>query len=321
MAGQDCPEVGRPDHVSAKSNVERQPLRLPFSYGVNAMRLDVGNRTLDLGVPAVMGIVNVTPDSFSDAGDHFIPDIAIEAAQRMIAAGARIIDIGGESTRPGATPVPAELQLERVLPVVEALRQNESVILSVDTGDAAVIRQVCAAGADMINDVFALRKPGALGAAGESGALVCLMHMQGSPATMQEAPKYRALPDAVITFLRSRLSAWEAAGYARQRLILDPGFGFGKNDSHNLKLLATLQEIGAIGLPLLVGLSRKATLGRLTGRDPKDRLAAGIAAAVMAVERGASIVRTHDVPATVDALRIVQAVRRFDASAVDSKHN
>lgn len=276
------------------------------------MRLDVGCRTLDLTEPAVMGIINVTPDSFSDGGEHFDADIAVEAAQQMIDAGARIIDIGGESTRPGSAAIPAELQLERVLPVLESLRQNDSVILSVDTGDASVIRQVCAAGADMINDVFALRKPGALQAAGDSDALVCLMHMQGSPETMQDAASYSALPDAVIEFLRTRLDVWEAAGHARQRLILDPGFGFGKNDDHNLKLLATLAEVCAMGLPVLAGLSRKATLGRLTGRPPKERLAAGIAAAVMAVERGAQIIRTHDVPATVDALRIAHAVKAFE---------
>lgn len=273
------------------------------------MRLDVGSRTLDLAEPVVMGIVNVTPDSFSDGGDFADPERAIEAALQMVDDGAGIVDVGGESTRPGAVAVPAEVQLARVLPVVEALRQDPSVIISVDTGDAAVIRQVCAAGADMINDVFALQNRGALEAAGESGALICLMHMQGSPATMQQSPSYSALPGAVIEFLQGRLEAWESAGYARERVILDPGFGFGKEDRHNFKLLATLGEICALGPPVMVGLSRKATLGRLTGREPKNRLAAGIAAAVMAVERGARIVRTHDVPATVDALKIVHAVR------------
>jgi dihydropteroate synthase len=273
------------------------------------MHVSLPSRILDLSDPVVMGIVNVTPDSFSDAGHYRDASAAIDDALAMVDAGAGIIDIGGESTRPGSNRVPAEVQLDRVLPVLEGLRRNPELVLSVDTGDAVVIREVMRAGADMINDVFGLREPGALQAAGDSGAAVCLMHMQGSPQTMQERPAYTELPADIVDFLAARVETWQGAGFATNRLVLDPGFGFGKLDEHNLTLLATLAEFTDLGLPVLVGLSRKATLGRLTGRKTADRQAAGIAAAVIAVERGANIVRTHDVPATVDALRIVSAVK------------
>ena len=277
------------------------------------MHLTLGTQTLDLSEPVVMGIVNVTPDSFSDGGRHFEPKRAIDAALEMAAAGATIIDIGGESTRPGAEPVSADRQLARVMPVLDGLRDQSPVAVSVDTGAAAVIREVATAGAVLINDVFALRQAGALEAAAATSAAVCLMHMQGTPQTMQDSPSYARLPEEILEFFAARIEACEMAGLDRQRLVLDPGFGFGKLDEHNLTLLASLEAITTMGLPVMVGLSRKATLGRLTGRNVGERLAAGVAAAVMAVERGAAIVRTHDVPATVDALKIVSAVQAATA--------
>ncbi len=255
-----------------------------------------------------MGIVNVTPDSFSDGGAYEDAAAAVGAAEAMIDAGAAIVDIGGESTRPGAEPVAAKVQLERVMPVLEKLRDTDAVV-SVDTGDAEVIRETTAAGADMINDVFGLHQPGALQALADSRAAVCIMHMRGFPATMQESPSYARLPGDIVDYLRGRIAACRESGIARDRIAIDPGFGFGKTDEHNLRILAGLRQFAELATPLVVGLSRKATLGRITGRPVDQRLAAGLAAAVLAVERGASIVRTHDVPTTVDALRIVQAVR------------
>jgi len=272
------------------------------------MQLHLGNRMLDLATPRVMGIVNVTPDSFSDGGRNFAPDSAVSAALRMLDEGADIVDVGGESTRPGARPVPDQEQIDRVVPVLEVLRRETNVLLAVDTGSAAVMRAAVAAGADMINDVYALQHDGAIEAAASCEAAVCLMHMQGTPATMQQNPRYDRLPDDVVSFLDSRVRTCLAAGIDRNRLVVDPGFGFGKTDRHNLVLLARLGELKSLGLPVLVGLSRKGTLGRLTGRSVADRLAAGVAAAVLAVERGASIVRTHDVAATVDAIKIASAV-------------
>jgi len=265
-------------------------------------------RTLDLAIPRVMGVINVTPDSFSDGGRHLATDAALRAALQMLGDGASIVDIGGESTRPGAAPVSDLEQLDRVMPVVEGLRRETDAPIAVDTGSAAVMRESVAAGADLINDVYALQLPGALEAAAESGAAVCLMHMQGTPATMQNAPRYHRLPGDVVSFLGERVEACERAGIGRDRLLVDPGFGFGKTDEHNVVLLAELGALRTLGLPVLVGLSRKGTLGRLTGRPVGERLAAGVAAAVLAVERGASIVRTHDVGATVDALKIAVAV-------------
>ena len=272
------------------------------------MHLTLGKRTLDLVLPRVMGVINVTPDSFSDGGRHLAADVAIRSALQMLCDGASIVDIGGESTRPGAAPVPDQEQLDRVLPVIEGLRRETDAPIGIDTGSAVVMRESVAAGADLINDVYALRLPGALDAAAASGAAVCLMHMQGIPETMQDAPSYDHLPGDVVAFLRERVEACREAGIDRDRVLVDPGFGFGKTDEHNLVLLAKLAALRTLGLPVLVGLSRKGTLGRLTGRPLGERLAAGVAAAVMAVERGASIVRTHDVGATVDALKIAMAV-------------
>ncbi len=271
------------------------------------MQVTLGPTVLSLDRPRIMGVLNVTPDSFSDGGSFRDPGAAVRHALGMIEAGADIIDVGGESSRPGAAEVPVAEELDRVLPVLEALAGQGGALLSIDTSKPEVMRAAVAAGAVLINDVYALRREGALETAGALPAGICLMHMQGTPGTMQAEPRYRELPGDVLRFLEQRVAACEAAGIARGRLLVDPGFGFGKTDAHNLVLLRELGQFGRLGLPLLVGLSRKRTLGNLTGREPGERVAAGLAAAVLAVERGAHIVRTHDVAATADALRIVAA--------------
>ncbi len=256
-----------------------------------------------------MGILNLTPDSFSDGGRFLARDAALRHAEGMAAAGAAIIDIGGESTRPGAQPVSVEQELERVVPVIEALAAETSVPLSVDTSKPQVMREAVAAGAGLINDVLALRIPGALEAAAETGVPVCLMHMQGEPRTMQQEPTYQDVVAEVSAFLAERVAACEAAGIGRERLLLDPGFGFGKTLSHNLVLLRDLSSLGSLGLPLLVGISRKSMIGSLLGGVPVDqRLHGNVAAAVVAVMRGAAIIRAHDVRETVEALKLVAAV-------------
>ncbi len=272
------------------------------------MHFKFGSRTLDLGTPQVMGVLNITPDSFSDGGKHSLANDALLVALSMVEAGAAIIDIGGESTRPGANAVPAQQQLDRVIPVIDIIRKECDAIVSIDSGDAQVLEAATAAGAELINDVFALTQPGALAAAAASGAAVCVMHMQGTPATMQDNPQYDSLPGDVLEFLRRRIVACEAAGIGPERLIIDPGFGFGKNHRQNLVILAELRQFEDLGRPIMVGLSRKGTLGYLTGKAVGDRLPAGLAAAVLAVERGARIVRSHDVAATVDALKVAWAV-------------
>ncbi len=263
---------------------------------------------MDLTVPRIMGILNVTPDSFSDGGDFVSVARALAHAERMVAEGAAIIDVGGESTRPGAEPVPEALEIERVVPVIEALAARVAVPISIDTSKPGVMRAAARVGAGMINDVFALQAPEALSAAAETGLPVCLMHMQGQPRTMQREPRYDDVMVEVIDFLRARVQACEQAGIARRQLLLDPGFGFGKQLAHNLTLLAGLDRIAALGLPLLVGLSRKSMLGALTGRAVRDRGAAEVAAAVLALARGAAIVRTHEVSAIRDAVRVFAAV-------------
>jgi len=278
------------------------------------MHLDFGSRTVHLATPRVMGVLNITPDSFSDGGRLLTVDVALQAARVMVEAGATIIDIGGESTRPGATDVAAQVQLDRVMPVIEAVCRECDTIVSIDTGDPAVILAATSAGAELINDIFALTRPGALTAAAKTDAAVCLMHMQGKPATMQDNPQYEALPGDVIKFLRQRIAACEDAGIRAERIIVDPGFGFGKTHAQNLVLLANLRQFTELQRPLLVGLSRKGTLGNLTGRAVDERLPAGLAAAVMAVERGAHIVRSHDVAATVDALKVARAVMQAEQS-------
>jgi len=271
--------------------------------------LDCAGRRLDLSRPRVMGVLNVTPDSFSDGGDFFGLDDALRRAERMAAEGADIIDVGGESTRPGAVSVSVIEEIDRVVPVVEALGSRIDLPISVDTGKPEVMRAAVTAGAGMINDVRALRAPGALEAVANSGVAVCLMHMQGQPRTMQKAPQYVDVVSDVRQFLRHRLHACASAGIGADRLLLDPGFGFGKTLEHNLALLVGVGELCALGRPVLVGVSRKSMIGALTGRPVADRLAGSLAAAVLAVERGARLVRVHDVAATVDALRVAWALR------------
>ncbi len=281
------------------------------------MKLDLpGGRQLDLSCPVVMGVLNVTPDSFSDGGRHDDVERAVEVALRMIDDGAAIIDIGGESTRPGATPVSADEECRRVVPVIEALRQRTDCILSIDTMKAAVMREACRAGVSIINDVNALRSEGALEAAANTGAAICLMHMQGDPQTMQLAPSYSSVVEEVIAFLAERVVACVEAGISRGRLLVDPGFGFGKRLADNLDLVAHLSELAALELPILVGMSRKGMLGQMTGRDVDGRLAGGTAAASIAVLNGALIVRTHDVSATVDAVKVGHAVRMASQTMV-----
>jgi dihydropteroate synthase len=270
--------------------------------------LRCGERTLDLSTPQVMGIVNVTPDSFSDGGRYLGVEAAVEHGLRLAEEGATILDIGGESTRPGSEAVPLHEELRRVVPVVERLARQTKAVVSVDTTKPEVMRQVVAAGAGLINDICALQEPGALEAAAATSCAVCLMHMQGEPRTMQQAPAYRDVVAEVGSFLADRVKACRAAGIEPYRLCLDPGFGFGKTVAHNLELLANLRRLAESGLPLLVGVSRKSTLGTLIGRNTGERVHASVAAAVLAVVNGADIVRVHDVAATVDALKVTAAV-------------
>jgi len=273
------------------------------------MHLLCAGRVLELDRPAVMGVLNVTPDSFSDGGRYLDPDAALAQAERMAAEGAAIIDIGGESTRPGAAAVAGDEELRRVLPVLELVAARLPVLLSVDTSNPEVIRRASAAGAHLVNDVRALRSPGALEAVAGSALGVCLMHMQGEPASMQADPRYHDVVEEVKTFLAERVQTCIAAGIARERLCIDPGFGFGKLLAHNLQLLRDLAQFERLGLPLAVGLSRKSMVTALGARS-HERLAGSLALATIAVLQGAQIVRAHDVAATVDAVRVADAVRR-----------
>jgi dihydropteroate synthase len=268
--------------------------------------LKLKTRTLDLSAPIVMGVLNVTPDSFSDGGKFADARSAIAHARRMHAEGAAIIDVGGESTRPGAPPVGESEEIDRVMPVIEALRGECSI--SIDTMKPAVMRAACAAGAEMINDVMALRAPGAIEAARDTGAAVCLMHMQGEPRTMQQDPRYDDVVREVRDFLVRRADACVAAGIAGDKIVLDPGFGFGKTLEHNLTLLAQIDQLAA-GFPIAVGLSRKSMFKTLLGRELADRLPASLAAATIAVLKGAAIVRAHDVASTCDAIRVAHEAR------------
>jgi dihydropteroate synthase len=271
--------------------------------------LRCGRHALDLTRPRVMGILNVTPDSFSDGGRFASRQAALTRARALAAEGADLIDVGGESTRPGARPVSVQEELDRVIPVIKALAGELPVPVSVDTSKPEVMRAAVAAGAGLINDVAALRRPGALAAAAALGVPVCLMHMQGEPGTMQRDPTYDDVVGEVAAFLAARVAACEAAGIERGRLLVDPGFGFGKTLAHNLALLRGLPRLAALGLPVLAGLSRKSMIGALLGDVPVEgRLHGSVAAAVLAVERGAAIVRVHDVGPTVQALRILAAV-------------
>jgi dihydropteroate synthase len=275
------------------------------------MRLQCGRHVVDLGRPVVMGVVNVTPDSFSDGGRHERFAAAVARGQALAAEGAAIVDVGGESTRPGAAPVDVEEEIRRVIPVIEALAATLSIPVSIDTRKPAVMRRALAAGAAMVNDVAALAAPGAIEAVAGSGAAACLVHMQGEPATMQDAPHYGDVVAEVRAFLAARAAACAAAGIARDRLVVDPGFGFGKTLQHNLELLAGLPRLVADGLPVLAGLSRKRMIGSLTGRGDGERLAGSLGAAIVAALGGARIIRAHDVRETVDALAVVAATRGF----------
>ncbi|ODS97486.1 MAG: dihydropteroate synthase [Lautropia sp. SCN 69-89] len=254
-----------------------------------------------------MGVVNVTPDSFSDGGRHDTVDAAIAHARRLIAEGADLIDIGGESTRPGAAPVAPEEEIARVVPVLDALRDC-GVPLSVDTRHPSTMRAAIEHGADMINDIAALREPGAIDVVRDARCAVCLMHMQGEPATMQQAPAYDEVVSEVGHFLDARVAALRVSGVARERIVVDPGIGFGKTLRHNLLLLGALDELAAGGQPVLIGVSRKSMLGDLTGRPAGQRLAGSLAAMLAAVARGAAIVRVHDVAESRDALRVWMAI-------------
>ena len=267
-----------------------------------------GIYSLSLRRPLIMGIVNVTPDSFSDGGQFPSAESAADHARRLIDEGADIIDVGGESTRPGAPAVSVDEERRRVLPVLERL-SDCGVPISVDTRKVDVMRDAIAAGASLINDVSALETPGALETVAESRVGVCLMHKQGEPQTMQQNPHYDDVVREVRDYLEARVRAVEAAGITRDRILIDPGFGFGKDVDHNLALLRNLRSFGSAGVPVLAGLSRKATLGRITGKAPGERVHASIAAALNAVEEGASVVRVHDVTATRDALAVWFAAR------------
>jgi dihydropteroate synthase len=275
--------------------------------------LRAGRFALSLDRPLVMGVINATPDSFSDGGQLADARAAIDRAHQLVAEGADIIDVGGESTRPGAAPAPADEELRRVMPIVEALAGG-GVPVSVDTSKASVMAAVIGAGASIVNDVYALRAPGALEAVAATDAGICLMHMLGEPRTMQDAPVYADVVGEVRSFLEERVAACEAAGIDCSRIVIDPGFGFGKTAAHNLALLRALPALAASGVPVLAGLSRKSMLGQITGRSVGDRVHASVAAAIAAVARGARIVRVHDVAATRDALAIWMAVENEEMS-------
>lgn len=272
------------------------------------MELDCGGKRIDLSHPVVMGILNVTPDSFSDGGAYADIPVAVERALQMVEEGAHLIDVGGESTRPGASPVDAETEIARVVPVIEAVRAECPVTISIDTSKPEVMRAAVGAGAGFINDVRALREPGALEAAVALGVPVCLMHMLGQPRTMQLAPAYQDVVTEVIEFLRNQAEVAENAGLSRENLVFDPGFGFGKTLRHNLQILNSLERFTELGSPVLVGISRKSMIGAIVDQPVEARTSGSIAAAVICALKGASIIRAHDVGPTVEALRVVQAV-------------
>jgi dihydropteroate synthase len=264
-------------------------------------------------IPLVMGIVNVTPDSFSDGGKFFGADNAVEHALQLAAEGADIVDIGGESTRPGAAAVSVDDELKRVIPVIEGIRQHDkSVAISVDTSKPEVMQAAAECGVHLVNDVNALQAPGALETCAESDVAICLMHMRGSPRTMQTNPEYIDVVQEVRAFLQERVSACKKVGIDENRLIIDPGFGFGKNLQHNLLLLKHLDGFADLGIPVLAGISRKSMLGKITGAEVEDRLPASIAAAILALVKGAQILRVHDVKETVDAIKVWSAVENTD---------
>ena len=275
--------------------------------------LKCGDKLLDLSSPVIMGVLNVTPDSFSDGGRYLQIDDALHQAESMIREGALIIDIGAESTRPNAHPVSEQQELDRSLPVIERIKQQLDVVISIDTSTPKVIVESALLGAGLINDVRALQRDGALAAAAATGLPICLMHMQGQPNTMQQQPCYRSVVDEVQAFLQQRIDACLAVGITREQLLLDVGFGFGKTLQHNLELLRRLAEFEVFAMPLLVGMSRKSMLGAILGGAPvNERLFAGVAAATVAIMNGASIVRTHDVKATREAIAVAFAVKNLE---------
>ena len=273
------------------------------------MKMNFAGRELDMSRCHVMGVLNVTPDSFSDGGQYNRPDAALVRARQMVADGATFIDIGGESTRPGATPVSLQEELDRVCPVVEAAARELDAVISVDTSAPEVMAETAKLGAGLINDVRALQRDGAPEVAAKAGIPVCIMHIQGEPDTMQDRPEYRNVRREVSAFLTERIRVAEQAGIRPENILLDPGFGFGKSLEHNLQLLASLEQMHILGHPLLVGVSRKSMLGHITGREVNERLPASLAAATIAAMKGASIIRVHDVRETVDAVRVVAAVK------------
>jgi len=274
--------------------------------------LDCAGKVLDLRYPQVMGILNITPDSFSDGGQFMSPGIAVQRAREMVGQGAAIIDVGGESTRPGAPQVSIEEELARVIPVIEALRNDLTVPISIDTSKPEVMREAVRAGAGMINDVRALREKGALQTAVELDVPVCLMHMQGEPRTMQHSPHYGDVVAEVKSFLKDRIKTCIESGISRDRLLIDPGFGFGKSLEHNLRLLQGLNEFRDLNIPLLAGFSRKSMIGQILDVPVQERLYGSIALATLALWQGANLVRVHDVRATRDAIGIINAIRDFD---------
>ncbi|MDX1597548.1 MAG: dihydropteroate synthase [Marinobacter sp.] len=273
------------------------------------MEMNFAGRVLDMSRCHVMGILNVTPDSFSDGGRFNRPDAALARARQMVADGAAFIDVGGESTRPGATEVSVAEELDRVCPVVEAIARELDVVISVDTSAPEVMAEAAKLGAGLINDVRALQRDGAPEVAAAAGIPVCLMHIQGEPDSMQDNPEYRNVRREVSSFLTERMRVAEAAGVRPDNIILDPGFGFGKTLEHNLQLLASLEQLHILGHPLLVGVSRKSMLGHITGREVNERLPASLAAATISAMKGASIIRAHDVGETVDAVSVVAAMK------------
>ncbi|WP_027588988.1 dihydropteroate synthase [Pseudomonas sp. RL] len=275
-------------------------------------RLPCGSRVLDLARPHVMGILNVTPDSFSDGGSYTERDKALRHAAAMVEAGATLIDVGGESTRPGARAVSPSEELERVAPVVEVIARELDVVISVDTSTPAVMRECGRLGAGLINDVRSLQRDGALDAVADSAMAVCLMHMLGEPGNMQDNPSYGDVTRDVEQFLRERMDVCQSAGIAAERIVLDPGFGFAKSLDHNLVLFKHMEELHRLGRPLLVGVSRKSMIGQVLGRDVKQRLPGSLALAALAVIKGARIIRVHDVAETVDVVRMIAAVETAD---------
>jgi dihydropteroate synthase len=273
------------------------------------MQLRCGSKILSLDRPLVMGVLNVTPDSFSDGGRFLEPAAAVANAVRMVEEGAAIIDVGGESTRPGAAPVAIEEELRRVIPVIEQLRSRVAVPISIDTRRAKVMRAALIAGADMVNDVNALQELEAMHAVANTDAAVCLMHMQGDPRSMQQAPHYNDVVTEVRDFLGDRVAACRSAGIGEERIVIDPGIGFGKTPDHNLRIISRLHDFIWLGRPILVGVSRKSTIGAIADRPVEGRLAGSVALATLAAWNGAAIIRAHDVAATVDAMKIVAALR------------